>query len=817
METGSVPRYMAPEIVTQGAAGASLVADSYSLAIIAVEVLTLQRAYISYKTGQFLVKVCMEGKRPNMSMYTHMPAPVEGILRRAWRQSVEKRWTCAQIHEGFQVMMDRLEGRDEVDNEQGQIEQDSGEQSPKSRKSALNLPGEKTRVSKSISVSEGSILDQSSVTGTVDESSNMPSDHLRLLEPQPRRSRGSRSYREKTRASKTTRTSISEGSIAEEQEQQSVDGSMRSTSTSDYGRLDPQHKPHRRPPMSGEELGISSKEEQLSPGRASKLTVDAISKEKQLLSPRRASKQPVDATSSKEKQSSPRRPSKQTQQRRPTRRGLATSNKALSMRDISSTSKTSSKKKDLWMSQSFGDVHLAEKALQKQSFGKRSADDGVLVFEPEQKQSAPKTSSRKSSKVLRNIDGGAPIAFETDMASMRPDEAKSDGAVEAAKVSTQGEAEGSTVVEEHDGSRRQESDGSEQQRDRIEQSESQQEQTEASKDGEDGLQGEKGVNRETIASESNHALSASSKRSEKSSNRENITSSSHHTLSASSAHSTNNATSAADAIVMEDGTTIAVKKPSKRSSKSKSSGKKKEKRDIGSKREGSTKPPSLRRMHSAVGKKENEDAVPGPTPLRRAKSGSSLWDASKSRKPRRKMSDAEDYSIQPDKSGAPEPIALRRAQSGSSVTGESKIRKHRRKVSDLDGDSTQQSESKSGAPEEPALRRAQSGSSADEPKTRKSNASEEGKKRRPLARKKSADKSTHNVSSGADDSNPSATKKLPRRKNSHNNSAKKKVTRTKSGSERLMSANAQSPPEGEAENKANRRRTSVNSEEFMAE
>jgi serine/threonine protein kinase len=112
VETGTIPRYMAPELVTQGAAGASLLADSYSLSMITVETLTLQKAYSSFKAGQFLVKVCMEGKRPNLSMYPLLPSPVEGILRRSWRHSAEKRWTCGEIFEGYKLIIEKLQGDD---------------------------------------------------------------------------------------------------------------------------------------------------------------------------------------------------------------------------------------------------------------------------------------------------------------------------------------------------------------------------------------------------------------------------------------------------------------------------------------------------------------------------------------------------------------------------------------------------------------------------------------------------------------------------------------------------------------------------------
>jgi serine/threonine protein kinase len=153
VEAGTIPRYMAPEVVMQGAAGASLRADSYSVSMITVETLTLQKAYCSFKAGQFLVKVCMEGKRPNLSMYPQLPSPVEGILRRAWRHTVEKRWSCAEICEGFELIIEKLQGDD------GSKMPSSGATKMSSR--TLVLPDKPSPRRRSNSLEDASTIDQS--------------------------------------------------------------------------------------------------------------------------------------------------------------------------------------------------------------------------------------------------------------------------------------------------------------------------------------------------------------------------------------------------------------------------------------------------------------------------------------------------------------------------------------------------------------------------------------------------------------------------------------------------------------------------------
>ena len=106
-EIGIVPRYMAPEIVTEGRV--SLQADVYSWAMIALETLTLDVPFAQYKSGQYHVKVCLEGKRPNLSLYRELPSILEGLLKSAWRATVEKRVKCSKIHEIMERVVSRLE------------------------------------------------------------------------------------------------------------------------------------------------------------------------------------------------------------------------------------------------------------------------------------------------------------------------------------------------------------------------------------------------------------------------------------------------------------------------------------------------------------------------------------------------------------------------------------------------------------------------------------------------------------------------------------------------------------------------------------
>ena len=85
---GIVPRYLAPEILTTGQF--SLKSDSYSLAIVLHEMFTLSPPYEAYKPGQHMIKVCIQGKRPNLQLY-QFPKTLENLLYRGWRHNWNKR------------------------------------------------------------------------------------------------------------------------------------------------------------------------------------------------------------------------------------------------------------------------------------------------------------------------------------------------------------------------------------------------------------------------------------------------------------------------------------------------------------------------------------------------------------------------------------------------------------------------------------------------------------------------------------------------------------------------------------------------------
>lgn len=108
LETGVVPRYLAPEIVTsQKSESASAQADVYSWAMIVVEMITLQKPFSHYRKGEYLIKVCVEGKRPNLAIFPNLPQAMESVLRRCWRHAQEKRWNSTQVVEAMQKIIEK--------------------------------------------------------------------------------------------------------------------------------------------------------------------------------------------------------------------------------------------------------------------------------------------------------------------------------------------------------------------------------------------------------------------------------------------------------------------------------------------------------------------------------------------------------------------------------------------------------------------------------------------------------------------------------------------------------------------------------------
>ena len=90
----TVPRYLPPEFVTKGEY--FLESDSYSFALILYEMLTLSKPFIALKPGQHLVQVCMEGKRPNLTLYK-LPPLLEHLLRQGWEHDHKKRLKVATM------------------------------------------------------------------------------------------------------------------------------------------------------------------------------------------------------------------------------------------------------------------------------------------------------------------------------------------------------------------------------------------------------------------------------------------------------------------------------------------------------------------------------------------------------------------------------------------------------------------------------------------------------------------------------------------------------------------------------------------------
>jgi Protein tyrosine and serine/threonine kinase/Protein kinase domain len=85
---GIVPRYLAPELVTKGTY--NLQSDSYSFSLILFEMMTLSKPFSALKPGQHLIQVCMEGKRPNLTLYRFPPA-LENLLKQGWKHNHRKR------------------------------------------------------------------------------------------------------------------------------------------------------------------------------------------------------------------------------------------------------------------------------------------------------------------------------------------------------------------------------------------------------------------------------------------------------------------------------------------------------------------------------------------------------------------------------------------------------------------------------------------------------------------------------------------------------------------------------------------------------
>lgn len=91
---GGVPRHVAPEAILHDQYTCK--ADVYSFSLILFELLTLSQPYFTYKAGQHLMKACVEGQRPNLSVYK-LPKVLSKLVCRTWSQTVYRRPAMSKV------------------------------------------------------------------------------------------------------------------------------------------------------------------------------------------------------------------------------------------------------------------------------------------------------------------------------------------------------------------------------------------------------------------------------------------------------------------------------------------------------------------------------------------------------------------------------------------------------------------------------------------------------------------------------------------------------------------------------------------------
>ena len=97
-----VPRYVAPEAITDRIY--TVKADTYSWGLTLFELLSLHKPYANYKPGEHLIKVCMEGQRPNLA--SHMfPSEIKSMLSLSWRKSYSKRPLMSALIEAIPMLV----------------------------------------------------------------------------------------------------------------------------------------------------------------------------------------------------------------------------------------------------------------------------------------------------------------------------------------------------------------------------------------------------------------------------------------------------------------------------------------------------------------------------------------------------------------------------------------------------------------------------------------------------------------------------------------------------------------------------------------
>lgn len=100
-EHGIVPRYMAPEVVTQGKY--TLKCDVYSFSMVAYHILTLSTPFPKIQPGQHLLKVCFEAKRPSLGT-TGIPKNLQALLSRSWRHDPHERLSMTGVMKGIRSL-----------------------------------------------------------------------------------------------------------------------------------------------------------------------------------------------------------------------------------------------------------------------------------------------------------------------------------------------------------------------------------------------------------------------------------------------------------------------------------------------------------------------------------------------------------------------------------------------------------------------------------------------------------------------------------------------------------------------------------------
>ena len=96
------PRFVAPEAIMDHEYTPA--ADTYSWAHILFYMLSLSKPYATYKLGTLLTKVCLEGSRPNLSVYK-FPQELGHLLQISWRNNYVKRPTMKALLEAIPLLM----------------------------------------------------------------------------------------------------------------------------------------------------------------------------------------------------------------------------------------------------------------------------------------------------------------------------------------------------------------------------------------------------------------------------------------------------------------------------------------------------------------------------------------------------------------------------------------------------------------------------------------------------------------------------------------------------------------------------------------